>query len=503
MENPATNATTPNDPPHPWVPEPKQRGTFGIISLCLSTMIICIWSTLHFNIPIKRYTATRRFFIQVSWMFIALLAPEVLLFLAINERINAGILLRKVLKSHPHLVKPGMLAGVCDWIRGRVKSKDVSAQCQSSVICQLIVIEQKRYNLIREQAYQPHFGLVHAFYATMGGFAFYGPYDDNNPTVEESLFQISTNPHYTAEVPKFETLVYIMEHFPHIFTDITEESILDQAASSSLSKALLIVQVAWFCTNCASRLSQRLPLSLLEVSTAAHAFCTLLTYFVWWSKPLNVAAPTIMREKGAREVYALLKCSDDEYEKALEMAQKRAAAESSTLSTTHESEKVVLAAGALQQLLPAPKRPPSSDFKNGDHMLSPGSFANKLPRGGVVYSEYITIAISPTLYGLVHFLAWGDRFPTPLERLLWWVSSLVVTCSGLVEAIALLIGKWGDYNEIHDSIIVVLGMSMMIIPFAHIIASGFLIVESFRQLSFLDSAAYQLPSWSNYWPHFL
>jgi len=371
------------------------------------------------------------------------------------------------------------------------------------------VTEQKRYNPIKETS-QPHFGLVHAFYAVMGGFAFYGPYDDNDdysPTAEESIFQISTNTRYTVEVPRFDTLIYIMKHFPYILTGITEEYILDQAASSSLSKALLIVQVAWFCANCASRLLQGLPLSLLEVSTAAHALCTLLTYFVCWSKPINVAAPTLMREKEAREVYALLKCSDDEYDKALGMAQKRAAGDSSTLPGTHGSGKIVLAAGALQHLLPNPERPPRSlRFHDGGRMVVPGAFSKEVGRGGqaAILSMGMTLIISPILYGLVHFLAWGDRFPTPLEQLLWRVSSLVVTCSGLAEAFALAIGGWlGDMNKISGIItIVFMGLVLTMVPFAHILASGFLIVESFRQLSFLDSAAYQLPSWSNYWPHF-
>ena len=230
-----------------------------------------------------------------------------------------------------------------------------------------------------------------------------------------------------------------MKHFPHILADITEEYILDRAESSGLSKALLIVQVAWFCTNCASRLFQHLPLSLLEVSTAAHAFCTLLTYFVWWSKPMNVAAPTIMREKKAQELYALLKCSDDEYEKALEMAQERNARDSSALPGTHGSGKIVLAAGALQHLLPTPERPPRPlGFNNSGSMLVPGTFFNKSSseRGSV--STLIAMAISPILYGLVHFLAWGDRFPTPLERLLWQVTSFVVTCSGFVEVCDIL-----------------------------------------------------------------
>ena len=134
MDNPATSTTAPGNPPYKWMGEPKQRGTFGIISLCFSTLIICIWSTVHFSIPAKRYTVTRRFFIQVSWMFIALIAPEVLLYLAINERIAVGILLKKVLEFHPHLAKPGMFTRMYNWIRGRAEPKDVSAQYQDHVM---------------------------------------------------------------------------------------------------------------------------------------------------------------------------------------------------------------------------------------------------------------------------------------------------------------------------------------------------------------------------------
>ena len=330
----------------------------------------------------------------------------------------------------------------------------------------------------------------------MGGFAFYGSYDDDTP---KPFSGMSTNPRCPVDVPKFDALIYIMEHFPHILTDITEEDILDRAASSSLSKALLIVQVAWFCTNCASRLFQSLPLSLLEVSTAAHAFCTLLTYFVWWEKPINVAAPTLLRQKEAREVYALLKCSRDEYDKALEVAQKRAAGDSSTPTGPNISEKIVLAAEALQHL-PTPKQPPIPlRFNNRDRMLVPGDLNDKSFKEDL--SIPITMAISPILYGVVHFLAWNDQFPTPLEQLLWHVSSLVVTCSGLVEVFAILILEWlgSRYDFLPELFIFSLAV---VTPLAHVLASGFLIVESVRQLLFLDAAAYQLPSWSNYWPHF-
>jgi hypothetical protein len=215
------------------------------------------------------------------------------------------------------------------------------------------------------------------------------------------MFEISTNPRCIVDVPKINTLMYIMEHFPHIITGITEDYILDQAASSSLSKALLIIQVAWFCTNCASRLFQGLPLSLLEVSTAAHSFCTLLTYFVWWSKPLNVAAPTLLREKEAREVYALLKCSDYEYDKALEVAQKRAAGDSSMPTGPYGSEKIVLAAGALQHLLPTPPR--RACLSTIDHrMLCPGIF----PALTVTKGFSVTVRVSDDRRYVTSLVAW-------------------------------------------------------------------------------------------------
>ena len=120
-----------------------------------------------------------------------------------------------------------------------------------------------------------------------------------------------------------------------------------------------------------------------------------------------------------------------------------------------------------------------------------------------MFPIFMSMAISPMLYGMVHFLAWNEQFPTPLERLLWRVSSFVITCSGLIEVFLSFSGEWVEkrYGTIHsiDSVIL---FFVFVVPLTHVLASGFLIVESVRQLLFLDDAAYQLPAWSNYWPHF-
>ena len=132
MENPTTNTTTPSNPPYLWIGEPKQRTTFGILSVCFTTTIICVWSTLHFNIPPNPHTPIRRVFLRVSWVVIALLAPEVLLYLAINERVDATKLMRTALAFHPRLAKPGMLARVYNYLRAKLK--DVSVPYQASMI---------------------------------------------------------------------------------------------------------------------------------------------------------------------------------------------------------------------------------------------------------------------------------------------------------------------------------------------------------------------------------
>ena len=334
----------------------------------------------------------------------------------------------------------------------------------------------------------------------MGGFAFYGSFNDNDPAAEESLFEIETNPRHTVDVPKFETLIYIMRHFPHIITNTPEGAIFTRAQHGVLDKFVLIVQVMWLVISCGSRLHQHLPLTLLEVSTAARAFCTVVIYVVWQLKPMNVAVPTILREREDQEVYALLKCSDPEYDRALEMAEKEGTGDPGAPQVPETSAKIVLAANALRRLKTRERPPPEPRFKARQSILVPGNFSNKSPNKSFIVP--IAMAISPMVYGPIYFLAWNGNFPTPMERLLWRVSSMVITCAGLVGACLLLFVKM--LHRLSDSKrgfgVLANVITVVVVPAIHVLASGFLIIESFRQLAYLDPPSYQVPSWADYWP---
>ena len=337
----------------------------------------------------------------------------------------------------------------------------------------------------------------------MGGFVFDMSGIGETVTSEESPSEPSTSTDSTCHVLTPTAFAYIMEHFLQIIPDISEDSITDRSESSGLSKALLIVQVGWFCTDCVSRLIQRLPLSLVEVSTAAHAVCTLLTYFVWWSKPLNIAEGTPMRGEGVLEVHALLMCSEKEYIRARAMAERIAAGGSQVVTNNGQQGRIVLAASALQKILPnSNAHPPENPFRDRSEWSAPGSLLAHPIRSRPY--ELASIAFSPIFYGLVHFLAWNDHFPKPLEHKLWHISSVLVTFSGLVWVMLTLPAAYLMNRQDTWSIVIGTMLAFLVvfaIPLTYALASIFLIGESFRQLFFLDPAAYQVATWSNYWPH--
>jgi hypothetical protein len=444
-------------------------------------------------------------------LLIALIAPELLLLLAINQSFDAHVLetiAATYLQSQP-MAKPRTLAHGFKSILRRAKAHAVSTSNKLRIVVVTHRTWKEMYPLVDQATplRKYPFGLAHAFYVVMGGFKIEGYSNGNTPTAGESPSTSSTDSCFTVDVLNFRSFVYIMKHFPEIIPDIPEESITDRAESSSLSKALLIVQVGWFCMNGASRLIQGLPLSLLEVSTAAHAFSTLLVYLVWWSKPLNIAEGKRIKGQKAWEVHALLECSPDEYRAALILAKRIAVGESPI--PTDSNERVTLAANALKHLLPTPEAFISRPFRMHNFSSPPGSWSIK--SNSHEYYERMTLAISPILYGLVHFLAQSDQFPTPLEHLLWRISSLMVLCSGLTAVTSLVMAEYlSDVKPKGATTMsmminvldwTLIALAALVIPFAHVLASGFLVVESFRQLFFLEPAVYQVPSWSEYWPH--
>jgi len=58
-----------------WRAEPALRGTYSIHSSCLTTMVLCVWTAVHLNLPEHNRAHTHKWR-KLEWLLIGLFAPE-------------------------------------------------------------------------------------------------------------------------------------------------------------------------------------------------------------------------------------------------------------------------------------------------------------------------------------------------------------------------------------------------------------------------------------------
>ena len=68
-----------------WRSEPKDRGTFNILSTCLITLCLCVWTVVHLNVP-EHERLSSQWLRKVGWLAMGVFAPEMVLiiFLAVQ-----------------------------------------------------------------------------------------------------------------------------------------------------------------------------------------------------------------------------------------------------------------------------------------------------------------------------------------------------------------------------------------------------------------------------------
>ncbi|KAH7384001.1 hypothetical protein BKA66DRAFT_90039 [Pyrenochaeta sp. MPI-SDFR-AT-0127] len=252
FDQPSTNETI------KWKADSDLRGSFSIVSTCTITLILGVWSAVHLNLPGNPHSQTEAFLRRTAWIVCSLFAPEVLIFVAWTQRLAAKRIQKKVETMFIEKSKP---------------SNDREAQ--------MLILNNK-------------WTMTHSFWAIMGGIAI----DVNG----SEPFIPSTNPPKLTE----EGIYLLLKLEPDLLPDITEDEIKDKSKGDWLTKSLAMIQATWFCVSCFVRLGQKLPMSLLELNTFAHAMCTIIVYFIWWKKPLDVERPLLIRSDRIRPLLAYM-----------------------------------------------------------------------------------------------------------------------------------------------------------------------------------------------------
>lgn len=79
-----------------WVLGPKVRGTSDILWSCVVTLIACIYTAIHLNIPPAHEGNWHFIWRKATWVGLALFAPELVLFCAYRQFSEARKLVKEL-----------------------------------------------------------------------------------------------------------------------------------------------------------------------------------------------------------------------------------------------------------------------------------------------------------------------------------------------------------------------------------------------------------------------
>lgn len=79
-----------------WVDDPDGRGTFTIVSSCVLTLSLCVYTAIHLNVRAYGTTELQSWVETTKWVVFAILAPELVVFVAWRQYVSATALNRIV-----------------------------------------------------------------------------------------------------------------------------------------------------------------------------------------------------------------------------------------------------------------------------------------------------------------------------------------------------------------------------------------------------------------------
>ena len=220
-----------------YVQDPDGRGTASLFLSCVLTLILCVWSALHLNVPPPGEHRASCFFRNLRWIITGVFAPELVVFAAWRQWSSARL-----------------LGGIIAETKLENRQNDKSAQPghKTAVAANLKEIPDDQNQL--------RWTRVHDFFASTGGFAF----EVESP----EQFLPDTCPKRLTVTARGMALLARCGYLP----DIPVEDILDKSKANDLAKALVVVQAGWMLIQTVGRLIARLPVTLLEVNTVAHVY---------------------------------------------------------------------------------------------------------------------------------------------------------------------------------------------------------------------------------------
>ena len=282
-----------------WVASPQGRGTWDILSTCIITLGLCVFSAIHLNIPDPKWGFWTKAGMKTKWLLIALLAPEFVVYNAWRQRREAQEVVRLLRKYHQQPEPDSSVQRLMKWMSGKkvgyyllLISLRLVHRSNTFFDSRLMLIQKKEQSeeeQSKDSSKEP-WTLIHGFYFVMGGYCMDMTHDP------ERVWPQHTN-----------RLTIRPTALPSLLSDwgemsipyLSDKEIADKSKTNRLAKGIICVQALWFCVQFFGRIAQKLPVTLLELNTFAHSICALLIYVLWWQKPLDIEEPTVIETQSS------------------------------------------------------------------------------------------------------------------------------------------------------------------------------------------------------------
>ncbi|KAF8660447.1 hypothetical protein AX16_001627 [Volvariella volvacea WC 439] len=349
----------------------------------------------------------------------------------------------------------------------------------------------------------------------------------------------------------YEVLYYDWSVARASIPHIPVEEIMDHGKGDLLAKAVVVVQTTWFVAQCIARHVQGLTLTEIELVTLAFATLNVITYGLWWSKPLNIGYPIYFDENGVRVDGPLAPASQPEGNADGSQAQAKESREGIS-GLKGAWRKTIL--GALKGIWKGMKEYATGWGKAFQNIWvgAAKSWQDSLQRRGVVKTIWKKAIAAPfsavfgsivdmmdeqgldnrptsvhpfcaapmppenralaalcgstigIVFGAIHLIAWNFQFPTIIELWLWRSCSLVLTIIPLNLAVGFA------FDIVYE------GLGIKILEYVagtflyptmflgvplYFAARIVLLFLAFFTLRDLPDSAYQNVRWTEFLPH--
>ena len=252
----------------------------------------------------------------------------------------------------------------------------------------------------------------------------------------------------------------------------SEDEIKDRSKGDGVTKALVVFQTTWFLLQCAARGSRGLAITELELATAAFAVLNIITYAIWWNKPLDVQCPIRVRRTRAQEERDGFPASGT-----------TASPGRGTSSTAKEGwsfrDEMKAVIKPFRSMIDVSVEDDDTFFLAGIDAIGPAANYGAI---------FITL-----VFGGIHCIGWSFHFPSHTEQLLWRISSIAIT--GVPLAFQCL-----DVIETETSITIPWGIFVLIL-LLYVFSRVVLLVLSLTTLRSLPPSALQTVEWTTFLPH--